>query len=632
MSTRQHFLFVSLLTLITFAAAQEAGMVYVDKATLVTSQVGFSGNSPKTVTLLPSLHESKLPDEIPFFIDRLGSRLKRDQWHPKSWKGATFRWPFDLDKGSYLQPGQSEGETPAFRGTLRKIQTRWGIFWQGDFSNFREPGLYQIETEYGFTTPFVIEHNPYDRFIRSYLNYLYCQRSGTEIPGIRPLENFDDGVTDSGGVYIPAAGGWNDAGDFRKWISQTSSHLEALGMIVKYGDPVYKTAAQEEIRWGNKFFHSMITAEGRVYEDIGSGPLRTGGNYAADWWCENHAGCLAAGEGKSDNIINNGDERKIRTTYNPVCQFLFVRNQEFAAQALDSADAGVCRQLAERAWNYSQQAGHDGRTLFVAEELLAAAELYASGSRSVTVHHLEMLADQLLQRQETGEQHLSGYFYEKDKTDGYRSIVWNAEPAMALLRLCELQLPGADAMTKRCRESVERYVEKYLLKDALSNPFGVTPYGIFVKPLYADEVTFRDAGGGNFVRTFINPLNSQEMVHGTDAVLMHHAYLLARAGKLWHKPEYISECEKLLQWATGHNTTGLCLFTGVGFRHPVIASFVNYRIPDATLDGFIGRVDDTPYMETSNAVEWNTQEVWGVPFYHAIGAVTYLSQYLSTDK
>jgi hypothetical protein len=56
-----------------------------------------------------------------------------------------------------------------------------------------------------------------------------------------------------------------------------------------------------------------------------------------------------------------------------------------------------------------------------------------------------------------------------------------------------------------------------------------------------------------------------------------------------------------------------------------IASFVNYRIPDATIDGFVGRLDDTPYMETSNAVEWNTQEVWGVPFYHAIGAVTYLS-------
>jgi hypothetical protein len=48
------------------------------------------------------------------------------------------------------------------------------------------------------------------------------------------------------------------------------------------------------------------------------------------------------------------------------------------------------------------------------------------------------------------------------------------------------------------------------------------------------------------------------------------------------------------------------------------------------MDGFVGRLDDTPYMETSNAVEWNTQEVWGVPFYHAIGAVTYLSLIEST--
>jgi hypothetical protein len=369
----------------------------------------------------------------------------------------------------------------------------------------------------------------------------------------------------------------------------------------------------------------MITPEGRVYEDIGSGPLRGGKNYQDDWWCENHAGCLGSGEGKSDNIRENGDERKIRTTYNPVCQFLFIRNQVFASRVLDAADAMKCEHLAELGWKYSQKVQHDGRTLFLAEELLAACELYASGLARVNGSEIEALADELIMRQETGDYRLNGYFYEKGKTDGYRSVVWNAEPAMALLRVCELDIHGMADLTKRSTAAVQRYIENYLLRDASSNPFSVTPYGVFVKPAHSDEITFRDAGGGNFVRTFISPLNAQEMVHGTDAVLMHHACLLARAAFLWKKELYRDESEKLIQWATGHNTTGLCLFTGVGFRHPVIASFVNYRIPDATVNGFVGRPDDTPYMEASNAVEWNTQEVWGVPFYHAIGAVTYLS-------
>jgi hypothetical protein len=601
--------------------AQQARKTYVDQTTLVTSQLGFREQGPKTVTLLPALCDSALPGEIPFYVDRLLSRRKREQHLPKAWTGAFFDWPIDIAKGKYI--GQ-DSDVSAYRGTLKKITTRWGTFWQGDFTAFVQPGIYQIETEYGFTTPFVIENNPYNRLIRSYLNYLYCQRSGIETPGIRPAENADDGVLDTDGSYVPAAGGWNDAGDFRKWISQTSSHIEALSLIIQHADPAYRNAALEEIRWGNKFFHSMITPEGRVYEDIGSGALRGGKNYPEDWWCENHAGCLGSGEAKSDNK-KNGSQRKIRTTYNPLCQFLFIRNQVFASRVLDTADALKCQYLAEMGWKYSRNAQHDGRTLFVAEELLAACELYASGLARVNGEVIEGLANDLMKRQETGDYRLSGYFYEKEKTDGYRSIVWNAEPAMALLRVCELEIPGMADLTKRTASAVKRYIENYLLRDAACNPFSVTPYGVFVKPLHSDEVTFRDAGAGNDVRTFISPLNSSEMVHGTDAVLMHHAYLLARAAFLWKKDLYRDESEKLIQWATGHNTTGLCLFTGVGFRHPVIGSFVNYRIPDATVDGFVGRPDDTPYMEASNAVEWNTQEVWGVPFYHAIGAETYLS-------
>ena len=126
------------------------------------------------------------------------------------------------------------------------------------------------------------------------------------------------------------------------------------------------------------------------------------------------------------------------------------------------------------------------------------------------------------------------------------------------------------------------------------------------------------------MRTFIDPFNPQDMVHGTNGAMMHQAHLLARAGKLFGRGDWQAAAERLLQWATGHNTVGLSLFTGIGYRHPVAFSMFNGQIPEAVVGGFVGRPDDTPYMETLNAVEWSTQEIWGLPYCHAVGAIVCL--------
>ncbi len=106
---------------------------------------------------------------------------------------------------------------------------------------------------------------------------------------------------------------------------------------------------------------------------------------------------------------------------------------------------------------------------------------------------------------------------------------------------------------------------------------------------------------------------------------MHQAHLLARAGKYFGDRNYRDAAERLLQWSMGHNPTGLSTFTGIGFRHPVAFCTANLKIPEAVVNGFCGRPDDTPYLETSNAIQWNTQEIWGVPYVHAMGAIAQLS-------
>ena len=253
--------------------------------------------------------------------------------------------------------------------------------------------------------------------------------------------------------YLPVAGGWNDAGDWRKWLCLTLPNLDALGQIAVYGHPAFHEKAVEEMEWGNDFFQNMINDEGRIYEDVGGGRNRAG-NYADSWWNENHPGVTGSGDNNSDNIPMNGIERHARKNYNPLVQFQFVRHQALASTILTGPHKNNSLVLADRAWNFAQKTGHDQRTLFLAQELLAALELLEAGGPSVKVDNIGKLANQLLQRQEISKTGLSGYFMENEGKDAYRSIAFSQEPAMALLRLCELKISGLETVTEKAENSI----------------------------------------------------------------------------------------------------------------------------------------------------------------------------------
>ena len=87
----------------------------------------------------------------------------------------------------------------------------------------------------------------------------------------------------------------------------------------------------------------------------------------------------------------------------------------------------------------------------------------------------------------------------------------------------------------------------------------------------------------------------------------------------WRAP-----AERLMQWCLGSNTLNRSLFSGIGYRHPYGYSFRIPQIPEAPLTGFIGRPDDTPYLETTGAIEWNTLEYWSMPYIHAVQAACWL--------
>ncbi|HEY5214139.1 MAG TPA: glycoside hydrolase family 9 protein, partial [Acidobacteriaceae bacterium] len=507
---------------------------------LSLSHLGYQPTSPKTLTLVAGDAQG-LPDRIPFYLRQNCLRLPRDTPRAAAGFSARFPAPYDLLQGKLLLDATSP---LLYQNELRRMETRWGTLWQADFSDFSTPGSYQIEIDEQISPPFAIRERIYDRIILGYLTFLKSQRCGCSIFGIHDACHLDDGVLDVDGSTYEATGGWHDAGDFRKWLAFTLPHIEALLTIQERcgedlqlgGEP--PDAVLEELRWGNRFFHRMIATSGQVYEDVagGSAPVGSGLSYERHWWFENHPGCFgdASDNRWTDNIPDSGDERMVRTTYNPLVQWSFVQMQARAARHLPSTESHACHMLLRRAADYGTQRGHDGRTLFVAAELRARLEMLFVSDENEEVSRILTLAQQLLQRQVIGDDGLAGFFVEDDAaTDAFRSIAFAVEPAFALLRLWELRsrLPSA-APANRAREAVIAYVERYLLADSASNPFRLTPYGVYMHPPEPGRQLFRDAGAGYGVRTFMHPFNAQGIVHGTSSVLMAHAHLLARGAVL----------------------------------------------------------------------------------------------------
>ena len=598
---------------------------------LSLSHLGYLPGSPKTLTLLPGADAVELPDRIPFYLRQNCLRMARDAYSENGFS-ERFPAPYDLLRGR-LVPGK--GTPTLYQGELQKLSSRWGTLWQADFSQFKTPGSYQIETDYQVSPPFAIRDQVYDRVIAGYLAFLRAQRCGCAVFGVHEACHLDDGILDTDGSPLPVAGGWHDAGDFRKWLAFTLFHIDALCTLrERLGDDlerggVAQDSLLEEVSWGNAYFHSMINSEGQVYEDVGGGNAPTGSKYSyeSDWWFENHPGCFAdASDNRwTDNLLHSGDERNVRSTYNPLVQWAFVYVQCRASQHLPPPEGERCLRLAQRAAAFARRRGHDNRTLFLTAELRGNLELLAAGVPSIDQPSVLALARELMRRQAKTQEGLSGYFMEANACDGFRSIAFAADPTLALLRLWELHStlwegPIAD----EAQRAVFDFIENYLLPDCGSNPFSLTPYGVYLNPQHRDRQSFREAGNGRGVRTFIHPFNEQGIVHGTSSVLMSHAHLLARAAALFDRPAWRGLAERLLHWCLGHNTLNRSLFSGIGYRHPVGYSFRIPQLPEGMMVGYIGRPDDSPYLEESTAIEWNTLEYWSIPYIHAVQAACWL--------
>lgn len=593
------------------------GEAEVQRVTFHVSQLGFRPGSSQRVLLSVT---GEAPDTITIRVNDLYDRRERTGVTPEGWTSRRFPWPFDPLLGDVV-------ETPAARTVECRLErTRWGSVYRGDLGGLDTIGTYTLESDLGVSLPFEIASDLYDRIHDGYLAFTHAQRSGQPGHGaVGPLF-LDDARLDSDGAQVLAVGGWYDAGDYRQWTAQTSLNLGVLAALANHGPEMLRERALDELNWGRDYFLHLVNDEGAVPENVGGGVLAPGYDMST-WWFDNHGGtaCDDSGGTPTDDVPFSGDERTAMAYRSPHAENVLIRELAVSCSAGPTVNAARSRTVAERIWRRSRALGFEERTLFIASRLRAAIALSRLTAPVVSQQEIAQLTELLLTRQHItsgGGHALSGYFLEDGDSDAFRSIPYSCEPALALLEATEV-LDGDDR-SRACR-AVAEYIDSYLLTDAQSNPFGLPPYGVYLEREQPDRQSFRDAGDGRWVRTFGAPWNRDSIIHGNSAVVMHQCYLLARASVTARRPEWAQAAEALLQWTTGANPQGLSLMLGVGYRHPVPFSVRRPNMPGGIVIGHIGREDDTPYLETSNAVNWNTQEVYGVPTVYAAQAALWLS-------
>lgn len=200
----------------------------------------------------------------------------------------------------------------AFTGTWKELgyHRQWDLHhWEGDFSTFRRPGRYTVETIVNgkphYSPPFEIgDHLLVPRTGEIAYRFFYYQRCGTAIPGFHAACHLDDARMPDGS-HKDLSGGWHDAGDYNKYNGYTPESVYALAFAYHRRPDFFdrfdrdrngQADILDEAIWGAQFLKKCLHAE--TLDMVGT--ISSGYGY----W--------GAPEKETDNTPRTGDERPIR--------------------------------------------------------------------------------------------------------------------------------------------------------------------------------------------------------------------------------------------------------------------------------------------------------------------------------
>ena len=553
---------------------------------------------------------------------------------------------FELQDMALNRPagmGEPENFQAVLTGTFRVVESPLGTYSVGDFSQWTAPGIYRIvlpdtgEHSYHFA----ITDGAFGWLPGIFLRFINNWRSGNFENCWRGPINLDDARRSDNGVAVDVVGGWNDAGDSRKWM--VHSNLPALALMDAHERLPWDYAEWErvddgwspwllEARWGLEFILKMQDSEtGMFYEDVGGG-----GNSrkrpGMPRWYANHSGCYAdnADNRFTDNLPDSGDERSLRVQYNPIVQFTSVTILARAAQAFATTDPAASHHYANaarRGWElglnpdpkYYESQGIDfaGWTSVRSWRAMAALALHQSGS--LPWAEVAEAAKDLL---ENFDARLGFWRNEAGGTEPFRGILHSAQPIIALAEI--IQASSDENLKSQCVDVLRQCLERYVFPLAALTPFELIPYGVFQNDTTEGDL-YRPWKDGYSYRFFMPEYHHQRINHGLGGHFMSWAHALALTGKLLNEPKCTELAWHQLYWFMGGNPFNSCLISGVGYNNPMPHSRLLGTYPGGFCIGFIGSPEDQPVADLQADAMWNTSEYWMVPLSNALMALSILN-------
>ncbi|MGO8816967.1 MAG: glycoside hydrolase family 9 protein [Terriglobia bacterium] len=521
-----------------------------------------------------------------------------------------------------LQTGQAVLTKP-----VEQTTTPLGKYQVLDFSEVRDPGEYAIKAGDLLTRSFRIGEDAWRNSIWKAINFMYCERCGTEIPGIHGICH-QDIYTTHDDKRIVVNGGYHDAGDLTA-TGNTPGMVYALlslaNNLKRQGeDPVLYNRVLEEARWGLNWV--LKTRFGDGYRSTGQ---------LVSYW--------------TDGIMGTADDRFGKAVNDPEWNFRVSAVEALAARVLKDSNPELANRslaIAEEDWKYAvdglKTARPPAEVYGAKDELerisfgvVASVDLYrATGDRRYADEAVA-LGDLVLASQERKLQPwtipLTGYFYTSPKRENlfHRFHIGEEEqPIIALVHLCEA-FPDHDQWMKWYSAIVLH--SQYYLKSAaaVDEPYAVLPAAVYREsearllpesknwtPLRAAD---RDAyveevkrgiplGGDYYLRRFPVWFDFR----GNSSVLLSEAKALSAAARLRGDLPAEDLAQKQAQWLVGRNPFDASLMYGEGYDWTPLYSVRSGQMVGALPVGIETKgFEDAPYWPAQ--ICWTYKEVWSQP-------------------
>ena len=492
-----------------------------------------------------------------------------------------------------------------------------------DFTDFNQPGDYQLTVGKNITPAFRIGEKLWDNSLWKVLNFLFCQRCGHPVPG-KHAACHTDLFSRHDGKSIAYSGGWHDAGDLSQQTLQTGdvtfSLLEAYNRLKTRNTPL-AARLLEEAEWGIEFILKNRYGDGYRASSMGLLIWQDGILNTLD---DIHS--VRVQNMAFDNFLYAGYEAYAAMTIDrdPMLQEHLRKVAEedfaFAPEKFEREGFDLFKQMYEHSYNTSE-------SQYMATISWSASMLYKLTGKAYYAEKAAETIRYVLACQRTeplqDPEKTCGFFYRDQSGKSIVHYIHQAREQVymqAMTLLCETQKQHPDY--QKWVNSIQLYGNylKGLMK--YTRPYGMIPSGVYHAEEYSDSASF-------YALHLFPPANARQLYteqvkrgvkldkehylkrfpvwfsifNGNTAIHLSTGKSAAICGNFLKDEELLNIGREQLYWTVGKNPFGQSLIYGEGYNYPQMNSFSSGEMTGEMPVGIRTlRNDVIPYWpQTNNA-------------------------------